>query len=178
MRADVAAMAAVLAGCPLPQPVSSFTQEASITPPRIVQDASLTPAETQIPFHSPCPVGSRQTFTVTATVADDNAGEPVDYRWFVDYDRLDSSRYQPLGDSGRLDPPVQPPFTRRPVPPLSFVPGDYGEAIHVLELVLSNGFEGAPPDQPSLPLPWRTPSPNYEVQAYRWVFVPVPGTCP
>ncbi len=180
-RAPLAALL-LLAACPLPQSVPSVPP-GSVTPPRIVEDASLTPSSSSVAFDPLC--ATAQPFTVTATVADENFSEAVDYRWFVDYDPGDPSRYDPLAQSGQLDPPTQEPFTLRRIPDLlAFRPGDYGSATHVLEVVISNGFDKSA-DQGALPLPYRTPltgTQSYEVQSHKWVFVPVAAcagtTCP
>ena len=167
----------LLAACPLPQSVPSVPP-GSVTPPRIVEDASLTPAGTTVPFDPTCPVA--QSFTVTVTVADENFSEAVDYRWFADYDPASQARYTPLGQ-GTLDRPEVEPFTLRPVKP-DFVlrPAQVPPATgtHVLELVVSNGFDQRA-DQTQLALPYRTPISDpknrYEVQSHKWVFAPVPG---
>ncbi len=200
-RAPLAALL-LLAACPLPQSVPSVPA-GSVTPPRIVEDVSrpsatsptLTTAGTTVAFDPTCPAGKEQRFTVTVTVADENFSEVVEYRWFVDYDPMDSLRNTPRPGSGQLDPPTKEPFTLRQVPDFSFVPASYppaplGMGGHVLELVVSNGFDQrAEPGQSQLPLPYRTPLSDaqnrYEVQSHKWVFVPVAGcagtscpTCP
>ncbi len=183
-RAPLAALL-LLAACPLPQTVPSVPP-GSVTPPRILEAVSrpsatsptLTTAGTTVAFDPACLTA--QPFTVTVTVADENFSEAVDYRWFVDYSPIDPNRYNYLPQSGQLDPPVQEPFTLRPVPDLTlFRPASYGNAtLHVLELVVSNGFDKSA-DQAALPLPYRTPlsaaQNRYEVQSHKWVFVPVNG---
>ncbi len=186
----------VLDGCPLPQSVPSVPA-GSIPPPRIVNDVSapsgpsctLTAAGTKVFFDPNASPG--QIFQVNATIADENYSEAVDYRWFVDYDPwtgVSPPGYLPL-QTGQLLPPTGPTYTRRQVPTQPFQPLGYGSKIHVLELVISNGFDVYPPDPSSpQPLPCRTPqtAPNsYEVQSFKWVFVPVancatavPPTCP
>ncbi len=173
-RAPLAALL-LLAACPLPQSVPSVPP-GSVTPPRIVENATLSPAGTTVAFDPSC--STAQHFTVTATVADENFSEVVEYRWFVDYDPTIPT--QPKFESGQLNPPDVEPFTTRLVPPLDFRPGfgAGGNALHVLELVVSNGFDKST-DQSVLPLPYRTPLSNaqnsYEVQSHKWVFVPVAG---
>lgn len=194
---SAAALGALLvAGCPLPQSVPSVPA-GSIPPPRVVNDVSaptglscaLTTAGTTVAFDPNAPPG--QTFQVNATIADENYSEAVDYRWFVDYDPstgVSPPGYLPL-QTGQLLPPTGVPYTRRQVPTQPFQPLSYGNTIHVLELVISNGFDVCPPDPSSpQPLPCRTPQTtrnSYEVQSYKWVFVPVPNcaaltppTCP
>ncbi len=180
MRCRGLPLAALLlaVGCPLPQSVPSVPP-GSVTPPRIVEDASLTPTGTTVTFDPGCLAGKETIFAVTATVADDNFGELVEYRWFVDYEVSPPNRYNPLA-SGPLDPPTTEPFTRRPLPVLQIQPQLYGNATHVLELVVSNGFDLCPPDpmQPQQ-LPCRTPQTTaqntYEVQSHTWVFIPATG---
>ncbi len=188
----------LLVGCPLPQSVPSVPP-GSIPPPRIVDDVSappaapsctLTTAGTTVAF-DPNLALPGQTFRIAATIADENYSEPVDYRWFVDYDPaigVSPPGYLPI-QTGQLAPPTAEPYTRRQIPQLPFQPLSYGNTIHVLELVVSNGFETCDTlSASSQPLPCRTPqtTPNsYEVQSYKWVFVPVPNcegltppTCP
>lgn len=172
-----AAALLLLAACPLPQSVPSVPA-GSVTPPRIVEDASLTPSGTTVAFDPAC--ATAQSFTVTVTVADENFSEAVDYRWFADYDPASQPRYTPLAQ-GSLDPPTAEPFTLRPVKP-DFVlrPAQFSPSTgtHVLELVVSNGFDQRA-DQTQVALPYRTPLTDaqnrYEVQSHKWVFLPVPG---
>ncbi|HEU4384566.1 MAG TPA: hypothetical protein VFR85_13850 [Anaeromyxobacteraceae bacterium] len=185
----VAAALLLAAACPLPQSVPSVPP-GSVTPPRIVQDTSrpdatsltLTTSGTATAFDGTCT--TPQAFTISATVADENPDENVDFRWFVDYSPIDPARYTYLPESGQLGTPTQEPFNLRPVPNLTpFRPASYGgTAVHVLELVASNGFDKSA-DQAARPLPYRTPLSGYEVQSHKWVFVPTPGcaaaaTCP
>ena len=184
MRGPRLAAAALLlaAGCPLPQSVPSVPP-GSVTPPRIVEDSSLAPFATTVPFDPTCAVA--QGFTVKATVADENFSEAVEYRWFVNYDPANQGRWTPLA-RGTLDPPTAEPFTLRPVPDFVVYPADFAPPV-VVELVISNGFELCPPPSPVPPQPCRTPQTTaqntYEVQSHKWVFVPTPGcagaaTCP
>ena len=173
----------LLAACPLPQSVPSVPA-GSVTPPRILEDDSRTPPGSigagstgLIRFDPTCPTA--QSFQVTAWVADENFSEAVEYRWFVDYDPALQPRYTPLAQDS-LDPPAAEPFTLRPVPEFLVLPGQFGNATHVLDLVVSNGFDQRPdPEQILLPLPYRTPLSDaqnrYEVQSHKWVFVPAPG---
>jgi hypothetical protein len=166
--------ALLLCACPLPQSVPQT--DSTITPPRIVEDDSLSPRQTRLAFDPSCL--RRQAFTIQATVGDENDKEPVEYRWFVDYQPSSQERRSPLPESGTVEGPQQPPRTRRPLPPLTFFPADFGAAAHVLELTVSNGFLGG--DQNALAFPWRTPSGGFEIQSFRWLFEAVPGSggCP
>ncbi|HZY02319.1 MAG TPA: hypothetical protein VFF02_02380, partial [Anaeromyxobacteraceae bacterium] len=186
-RPRLAAAALLLAaGCPLPQSVPSVPP-GSVTPPRIVEDASrpsatdsaLTTAGTTTSYDPGC--ANPQIFAISTAVADENFFEVVTYRWFVDYDPIDPLRYAPRPESSQLQPLTQEPFTPRPVPVFSITPASFppslGSGLHVLELVVSNGFDQST-DQASLPLPYRTPitgAQTYEVQSHKWVFVPSPG---
>lgn len=170
----------LLAGCPIAQPLVEISKT-RVPPPRIINDATLTPAGTFTPYDPTCPTA--QSFPVAAVLGDDNTEDVDDYRWFADYRPDLQSRYLPL-DQGTLGPPAAPPLDRRPVPAFTFRPADFDAgtpATHVLELVVSNGFvPGDQTAQEALALPYRTPDPLHEVQAFRWVFVPVPGSggCP
>jgi hypothetical protein len=167
----------LLAGCPIPQPLVEVSKN-RVPPPRIINDSTLVPPDTIVPYDPSCPVP--QSFSVSAVLGDDNTEDVDDYRWFVDYRPDLQSRWTPLlGDS--LGPPTTAPLNLRPVPAFSFRPADFDSgapSAHVLELVVSNGFAGG--DQASLQRPYRTPDASHEVQAFRWVFVPSPGSggCP
>ena len=164
----------LLAGCPLPQAVPSLSGS-SAAPPRVLQDASLAPSATRVAFDPGCV--RAQSFDVTATV-EFESDEPVEYRWFVDYQNDSQQRWTPL-ENGVVAAPTQEPRTLRPLPPFSLRPADFGTArTHVLELAVSNGFQGGA--QPALPDPWRTPASGFRVQSYRWVFEPLAGSggCP
>lgn len=167
-------LAALLAGCPLPQSVPSLSGTAA-APPRILQDASLQPAVTRVPFDPGC--ARPQSFAVSATV-EFEAGDAVEYRWFVDYQNDNQSAWTPL-EVGVVQQPTQEPRTLRPVPGFAFRPADFGTSrVHVLELSISNGFQGG--SQAALPDPWRTPAAGFRVQSYRWIFEPLAGSggCP
>jgi hypothetical protein len=72
--------------------------------------------------------------------------------------------------------------TRRMVPTWTFAPYGYPSygggsptadgALHIVELVVSNGFdpEGVPTN--------RSPQPGFEIQLYRWVFLNRADPCP
>lgn len=170
----------LLAGCPIPQPLVEISKT-KVPPPRIINDATLTPAGTTQVYDPTCPVA--KSFSVAAVLGDDNTEDVDDYRWFADYQPTVQSRYLPLAE-GTLGPPTAAPLDRRPVPAFAFRPADFDAgtpATHVLELVVSNGFmPGDQAQQEMLALPYRTPDSLHEVQAFRWVFVPVAGSggCP
>lgn len=173
---SAALLAALLAltGCPLPQAVPSLSGAAA-APPRILQDASLLPAATRIPFDPGC--SAPQSFDVSATV-EFEASDAVEYRWFVDYQNDNQSLWTPL-EQGVVQQPAQEPRSLRPLPVFTLRPADFGASrVHVLELAISSGFQPGP--QSSLAEPYRTPAPGFRVQSYRWVFEPLPGSggCP
>ncbi len=162
--------AAGLGGCPLPQPLPELgrVDGGTVTPPRIVVDpSSLTPIDSVVRVSVACPLPGPR-FELRAEVDDPNTTEAVDARWFVDYDPLapSSTGAQALDSP----PPVTAPATRRPVQPFVFAPPAYDPAapVHVVELVVSNGF--MPLGSPNAALPNRSAELGFEVQVYRWVF--------
>jgi hypothetical protein len=165
----------VLAGCPLPQVLPEYPDSGTIAPPRIRSDA-VTPAGTLIEVDPACP--TPPVFTLSASLVDDNTTELVEARWFIDYLPKDTAQAQAvqretiLGPENGLDRvrTVKPydfePYASDPVgvrPP---------SGVHVVELVVSNGF-AADPGSPATPN--RTPKPNFETQVQRWVFHYVAG---
>jgi hypothetical protein len=190
-RSAVAGLALLaLAGCPIPQPLPEYPPGQPITPPRIVVDDTvhvISPSDTVVRVPASCP--SAPVFSLQAMLRHDRTDEAVSARWFVNYDPTSQQRSAYLPNSGEIPPPganaTDP--TLRTVPAFSFRPYDFPPvaatgaasssvgAVNVVELVLSNGFDPAydkPP--PEVPLPYRKPLLNYEVQVYRWVFVTTP----
>jgi len=164
--ATACAAALALAACPLPQPLAEVARVngGTVAPPRILLD-SVQPPDPRVLVGTACPSGS--SFTLSATVDDANTTEVVEARWFVDYDAQSNS-----GVAG-LDPqvePVQPDDTLRPVTPFVYVLPAFEAAapVHVVELVVSNGFR--PIGDPAAPLPNRSPLDGFETEVYRWVF--------
>jgi hypothetical protein len=170
--------AALLAGCPLPQPLPNVPTEA-VTPPRIMMDA-IVPSDTIV--HLPAGCTTPPSVLLQASV--ENPTEfPGEARWFVDYDPTDPNRIhwkqhrtiQPTtSQSGSLAP--------QDVGPFDFVtaPGETAGTVHVIELVVSNGFDPAlaangsgDPGEGAVP-PYKGTQPNFESQTYRWVFLLVP----
>jgi hypothetical protein len=192
MLAPLAA-AAALAGCPLPQPLPDYPP-GTITPPRIVVDDGIeriSRPETIVRVPAAC--DTPPSFTLAAKLIDVDTFEVVRARWFVNYapDVDDPPRYEPEREDEVLGSNENPPLPSRAVPPWTFYPysvtyptiegtgsgsGRNVGALHVVELVVSNGFF-EPPDL--APLPYRSPSigpVNFETQVYRWVFLTVPET--
>ena len=188
LLAGLAALA--LTGCPLPQPLPEY-KAGTATPPRIQMDGIPYP-DTILRVPAAC--STEPTYVLQGiTLNDPNTAEQVVARWFVDYDAKDALHYAiqhqdivPPAESGAADP------TRRTVPTYTYAAYAYPDPInsstprnaagvlHVLELVVSAGFDdsGSNPDSP----PNRTPATGFETQTYRWVFMTVPAggdvTCP
>ncbi len=196
-RALVAGVAllVLLAGCPLPQPLSDYPA-GTVTPPRILMDP-LAQGESAVRVPAGC-TGTPPSYDLTAQLVDDNTSETVTARWFVDYDRENSARCAPASPeeviTGPGDQAKDP--TRRTVAPYHFAPYDHDPVlggtdpsapgvIHVVELVVSNRFDPSvddvslcTPDVAADTSPFRMPASqggvHFETQTYRWVFVNVP----
>ena len=161
-----------LAGCPLPQPVAQYPDTGSIAPPRI-KIADVAPLDTFVwvdPTACVDPI-----FTLSASLVDDNTTEAVDARWFVDYDPAEPFQQRPLAAERIEPPPTGTPDPRlRAVTPFPFQAYLFTHAdgdVHLVELVVSNGFAAEPlPPTPPGWLPYRTPAANFETQLFRWVF--------
>jgi hypothetical protein len=172
-RAPLAALAAAavaLAGCPLPQPVASVKREdgASTTTPPRVDPSTAVPSEALVKVSTTCP--EPPTFHVGATLVDDDTSEIVSVRWFVDYapDQVRSlplfSEDVPGSEDATETTRALTPLALTLGPPLDTAAG----TVHVLELVVSNGFY--PLYTEGLALPNRTPQPGFETQVFRWAF--------
>ncbi|HEY6005416.1 MAG TPA: hypothetical protein VIV57_21230 [Anaeromyxobacter sp.] len=184
---------AALAGCPIPQPLPDYPAGSPVTPPRIVVDR-IPNADTVIRVPAGCTTAP--AYDLGATLIDVITIDVVRVRWFVNYDPNDSSRYRPEQEADIFGVNVNPPVTERTVPTFTFRPydgfptiantgGGSGRnegALHVVELVVSNGFDPAATDNPPSALPYRTPLAGFETQVYRWTFLtvlPSPTvTCP
>ncbi len=195
-RALVAAAATLLllAGCPLPQPLADYPA-GTVTPPRILMDPLNQPQSTLL-VPAGCS-GAAPGYDLGAELVDNNTGETVTARWFVDYDRQNSARCVPAAPEEVITGPgdqAQDP-TRRKVSPYHFAPYDHDPAtggtdpaapgvVHVVELVVSNRFDATAdevalcnPGVPADTYPFRMPASengvHFETQIYRWVFVNV-----
>jgi hypothetical protein len=172
-RLAPAAGAAVLlalgaAGCPLPQPLAEVNRidGGTVTPPRVVVETAR-PADTRLLV----PLAGCPGVQLSASVDDVDTVELVEARWFVDYDPATA-----FGIADNDLPQALPPETRRPVRPFTFdvPPFDPATPLHVVELVVSNGFAPgtAPPRN-------RAPLPGFEIQVFRWAFgYAATGRCP
>jgi hypothetical protein len=191
------AAAAALVGCPIPQPLPDYAAGTAITPPRIVVDG-ISNGGTIVRVPASCTIAP--TFALDAKLIDVNTIETVRARWFVNYDANDSARYGPVKQEDIQGVSVNPPITERPVDAFTFRPydgyptiegtgggsGQNAGAVHIVELVVSNGFDPDATDNPPSALPNRTPLPGFETQLYRWLFytvqscgpTPTPGCVP
>jgi hypothetical protein len=180
--------AALLAGCPLPQPLPDYPS-GSITPPRILTDPLFAGNAAVIFIPANC------STTLKVNVKDTNTIESIEARWFVNYDGRYTERFaiqkretiQPNGDNTTLVRPVDPflfePYQYRETPgsPVTVTgstpPFTDTGVLRTVELVVSNGFD-PDPTSTSAP-PNRTPLPGFETQVYRWVFMTTAAvTCP
>jgi hypothetical protein len=176
------AAAVLLTGCPIPQTVPEYPKGTAVTPPRIVAE-SATPLTTVLRVPVGCAV--EPTTDLGADIVYGAVSEPLEARWFVDYDPTDPLRRDPVDSPVEIPTVPQPdpnaPNTTRSVLPWTFHPYAFDTTVgrvHVVELVASNGFHPYPETTPILPLPNRTPIAGYETQVYRWVFVLTNDTCP
>jgi hypothetical protein len=167
-------------GCPIPQTVPEYPKGTSITPPRIVAETAVPTSERsviRVPMGCPAP-----TIEMMASLVDENTSETVESRWFLNYDKDDSSRYIPVQPPDRIQPPLEgdPNATTREIPSYPFKPYDWIAdvgTLQIVELVLSNGFPPAD-EEVGQPLPYRTPLPGFETQVFRWVFLLTTDPCP
>lgn len=195
-----AAAAAALVGCPIPQPLPDYPA-GTITPPRIVSGTPTLDAQSILPVPAGC-TGAAPQIDLGAQIFYQDSNT-VAARWFVDYSAAVASRYAIQNANQEVPADPNPLVLERTVPPFSFRPYGYPPppeisagadptapgVVHVVELVVSNGFDA----DPQAPEPNRTPAVvpgggRFEIQTYRWVFVNVapptgctagaPGCCP
>jgi hypothetical protein len=161
--------AAGLAACPLPQPLPEVSRVdgGTITPPRILV-SSVRPPESVILVSTTCPAPPQ--FELQAAIEDLDTTEQVEARWFVDYDA--PSNVGLIRAPDLIPGTDDPSLTTRAVPSFLYSP-DPTATVHVVEVVVSNGF--APNASVAVPLPNRMPAEGFETQLYRWVFRFVDG---
>lgn len=186
--AAAAALTLLLAGCPIPQTLPEYPTTGTVAPPRILSDLVLPP-DTILKVAPDC--AAPPAFSLYVTLVDENTLETIEARWFIDYEPDRATRLY-YGAPLIIPGPTDGITTTRPVVPAGSPPGTpsftfepYGfddqayrdsGGLHVVELVVSQGFDATPePGQSSLPLPYRTPAPQFETQVYRWVFHYVPA---
>lgn len=173
---------AMLGGCPIPQPlpgVGSIDGGLPITPPRVLT-TSAEPGLAVTGYRPALDCAQTAPFQVSATLVDENSEEPVEVRWFVDYDPDNQLLRTPL-QVETLPPPADPQQFKRFPQPFPFSPWDFDRLtsrVHVVELTISNGFLPVGASVPAGSLPNRTAAPGYEVQIFRWTFQPAAtGSC-
>ncbi len=185
MRRDAVALAValLLAGCPIPQAVPDYSA-GPVTPPRIVVDNSTTQiAYPATVIRVPAGCAAHPTFDLSTELRDSDTVESIQARWFVNYDLANGFSQTPQHQQTILDVDSNDPTLRRTdtwtfdpyaYPSYTGGVGSADGALHVVELVVSNGFSGGGP------LPNRSPAAGFEVQLYRWVFLnaPEPVGCP
>ncbi len=170
LRAALAALLVAGAGCPLPQPLTDIAGQGktTLTTPPLIVTSSVTPADSVILVATGC---TAPHFALDLQVEDLDVTEQVEARWFVDY--------APPYDVGiqRTDlipGPEDPTAVTRTIPTFDYQP-DPAASLHVVEVVVSNGFA---PSGNSGPLPNRSPADGYQTQIFRWVFQLVDPTNP
>lgn len=192
LRTTLAALlATALLGCPLPQPLPDYPP-GTITPPRILAASTTWAGQSFVPVPANC-TGAAPVFDLDARVFYQDS-VTVEARWFVDYEGGNANRRLIQNAIREVPAGPDPLVFERAVPPFRFQPYDYappaelglgadGRAagvVHLVELVVSNGFD----PHPEVPQPNRTPAvtelgARFEVQTHRWVFVNVDGLpCP
>lgn len=170
--AAAVAAAALAGGCPLPQPLAEVARidGGPIAPPRIVTDTA-SPSDTVVLVKTSCP---SLVFTLQIQVEDVNTTEPVEARWFVDYNP--NVLQNPF--VSQVVPSEDPTNITRIVPPYAFdLSKTVDGPVHVVELLVSNGFQ---PLSTTNPAQNRTPLPGFETDSFRWIFQfdDVRGGCP
>ncbi len=183
------AIALALAGCPLPQPLPTYPA-GTVTPPRIL--AAKTTSGVNSITVVPANCATSPAYDLDAQIFYQET-EKVEARWFVDYRTgTEYQQRQTIQNTIREVPPdPNAQILERQVPRFTFQPyafapsGELGSfpsqsapgIVHVVELVVSNGFAlpGEDTEQPNR-TPARTPdgTSQFEIQTYRWVFVNVP----
>lgn len=181
------ALAAVLAGCPIPQALPEYSAS-TITPPRILADEVPFADTPVILVPANCPTTAEPAYTLRASLVDSNTLEGVEARWFVNYD-YGASPWSDVQHSDVIPPNPDTTNVTRAVPAWTFRPYDHPtprgttpqvgppyvepDVVRVVELVVSNGFD------PAMTLGSagyvagvnRAPKPTFATQVYRWVFL-------
>ncbi|MBI5066665.1 MAG: hypothetical protein HZB56_00380 [Deltaproteobacteria bacterium] len=163
----------LLAGCPLPQALpETVAGGTGGFGPRIAFEL-VAPQSTFVDVGKACATPPR--FDLHATVVDRDQLEAVKARWFVDYHPATN-----FGIARQDDAAGNGQDFLRPLPSFAYVlqdgAGEY--PVHVVDLVVSNGFKDL--DLSADALPNRMPVPGRDTQTFRWVFryVDSGGSCP
>lgn len=153
-----------------------------MTPPRIVAETAR-PRAALIKIPAGCATAPAEI--LSADIVYGAVNEPLKARWFVNYDPSDQLRRDPVESPVEIPtvPQLDPnaPDTTRSIRDWKFQPYVFGTAVgtvHVVELVVSNGFHPYPEQPPIMPFPNRTPIDGFETQVYRWVFLLTNDPCP
>ncbi len=188
-RVPLAAIATtlLLAGCPLPQPLPTYPA-GTVTPPRILAAKTTSSVDSILVVPAGC--ATAPSYTLDARIYFQDS-VTVEARWFVDYRPDVQSRTTIQNTLREVPPDPNALVLERQVPTFTFspyefpVPAELGLAasqsaagvVHVVELVVSNGFATSPDDAQQ---PNRTPATTadgtsqFEIQTFRWAFVSVP----
>lgn len=178
------AAVAALTGCPIPQPLPDYPEGQPVTPPRVVIGDTLAFPETVIRVPAGCAIAP--SYPLSADLRDAITNETVVARWFVNYDPARQPAFTPqqddlvAGASGGAEdtlrklprPFVFPPYQYAPAHGTGAGAGAAQGALHVVELVVSNGFDPAA-ESAEAAQPYRTALVGFEVQVFRWVFLTV-----
>jgi hypothetical protein len=192
VRTAALTAAILLVGCPIPQPLPGSSPGEPKTPPRVIVDDTVRQVSPPDPIvRVPSGCATAPTFQMQAWIRNVDTAETVVARWFVDYDLARQPSVVPQQEDEIAAPAnTSSDPTLRQVPTFRFPPYQYASplgtgggngavagAVHVVELVVSNGFDPSS-DAVTATLPYRKPSLGFEVQLYRWVFVTVPPSDP
>jgi hypothetical protein len=176
--AVLAAGAAALGGCPIPQPLAEVSRvDGGSTTTAIILPETASPSATVVLVSRDCVPDP--LFALSATIEDTDTADVVEARWFVDYAPVRGPSSVPQFVEGAVQPSPDPRIPLRGLAPYAFSPYAYGgtsAALHVVEVVVSNGF--LPVQDPTQPLA-RAALPGFTTQTFRWVFqlVDASGHC-
>jgi len=167
----LAAAAATLGGCPIPQPLAEVSRvDGGSTTTAIILPETVSPSTTVIVVSRDCTPDP--LFPLFAAIEDTDTSEVVEARWFVDYAPVLGPASVPQFVEGAVPPSPDPRIPVRSLAPYVFSPYHYGAgpaaALHVVEVVVSNGFLPLQ-DQTTQPLA-RATLPGFSTQTFRWVF--------
>jgi hypothetical protein len=166
-----ALLAALAAGCPLPQPMAEVARidGGTISPPRIVAESAV-PTDTIVLVSRGC---STALFSLGVEVEDVDTTEAVAARWFVDFrpDVMQVPLEQPVPAANDPTNPI------RVVQPYAFqaLPTSTSTPLHVVEVVISNAFQPISTTSSQQNL---SAQPGFETAVFRWVFQYVDATDP
>jgi len=187
-RLAAIAVAAALAGCPLPQPLPEYSAS-GVTPPQIVEESiRVNGAQAPSPVilvPANCTPELEPQYELSAMLEDSNNLEPVTARWFVNYDARYAEYNVVRSEETSVPPTTSDPLDiTRTVAPWTFKPYQYfGPAgasgggvplpdpgvVRVVELVVSQNFAPSTTNFPN-----RAPVTGFKTQSHAWTFLSVP----